>query len=82
MEEMAGSYKHCVDERGFLLEEPLLDNLGDAFEAVEEMYDMIEFLTGGDKRKIWEAHLAHLKKRYPHFDEIAQINSFESYWET
>ena len=78
---MAGSYKHCIDKNGKLLEEPLLDNLGDASEAIEEMFDMIEFLSGGDKVKIWEAHLAHLKKRYPHFKETDSHNSFSSYWE-
>lgn len=42
---MAGSYKHCVDENGRLRIEPLLDNLGDASEAIEEMYYMIQILA-------------------------------------
>ena len=46
---MAGSYNHCVTpagnfsggERG-----PRLDDLGDAFEALEEMFGMIWYLAG------------------------------------
>jgi hypothetical protein len=65
---MAGSYKHCIKTfkdgtyrfRGV----ELLDGLGDAYEALEEMFDMIEFLSGGDKQRILEAHEAHCRKRY------------------
>lgn len=42
---MAGSYKHCVDEQGRFTGVNLLDDLGDAYEALEEMYGMIWWLA-------------------------------------
>ena len=65
---MAGSYHHCIQVlrdgtyrfRGV----ELLDNLGDAYQALEEMFDMIEHLSGGDRQRILEAHEAHCRKRY------------------
>jgi len=56
---MAGSYLHCVTDLGDLLEfEPftgMIENLGDAYEAVEEMHWMIRYLAKGDQQKIMEA---------------------------
>jgi len=48
---MAGSYNHCVSNKGNFLDGkddryPLLDNLGDSFEAIEEMFGMIWYLAG------------------------------------
>jgi len=50
---MAGSYNHCVDKRdGQLLANEdlvqMVENLGDAYETIEEMYGMIWFLTAGN----------------------------------
>ena len=44
---MAGSYLHCVDDDGRLREpeELGLENGGDVYEAVEEMYGMIWYLA-------------------------------------
>ena len=46
---MAGSYKHCVAEDGQLYRNEdfveMIENLGDAYEAVEEMYGMIWLLA-------------------------------------
>lgn len=46
---MAGSYDHCVADDGQLLVNEdfadMIENLGDAFEAVEEMYGMIWYLA-------------------------------------
>ena len=46
---MAGSYNHCVDEDGQLLNNEdlvgMLENGGDVYEAVEEMYGMIWWLA-------------------------------------
>ena len=85
---MAGSYKHIIDHENKFIGTELIDNLGDAYEALEECYDMIEFLTGGDKQKIFEAHLAHLRKHYPHhrpgdpdYAPNCSTRSFESFWE-
>jgi hypothetical protein len=49
---MAGSYQHCIDESGQLLEEPLLDHMGDAREAIEHMHYMIQVLSEGDGARI------------------------------
>lgn len=46
---MAGSYKHCVTDAGKLRKgdsfTDLIENLGDAWEAIEEMYGMIWLLA-------------------------------------
>jgi hypothetical protein len=49
---MAGSYNHCVDDNGQLLSSErmvwpgaMIENLGDAYEAIEEMYGMIWYLA-------------------------------------
>jgi hypothetical protein len=67
---MAGSYRHCVAKNGELYgdqgKELLLDDLGDAYEAIEEMYDMIQYLSAGDRHKIYEAwREGHIRKRRP-----------------
>ncbi len=50
---MAGSYSHCVNDDGSLLSNEdfvdMIDNLGDAYEAVQEMYGMIWLLAGGNR---------------------------------
>lgn len=54
---MAGSYRHCIDSEGkFLGRRWHLDNLGDAYEAIEEMYYMLQYLSGGSKEKLFEAY--------------------------
>lgn len=53
---MAGSYRHITNDDGSFRGIDLIDDLGDAYEALEECYLMIQFLTGGDKAKIDEAH--------------------------
>ncbi len=58
---MAGSYKHCVDDKGRFRGVDLLDHLGDAYEALEEMYGMIWYLAfehaqyAGDQHRAAEA---------------------------
>lgn len=46
---MAGSYNHCVNHEGKLLDpeslNDMLENGGDVYEAVEEMYGMIWYLA-------------------------------------
>lgn len=50
---MAGSYNHVVNDKGNLLDNDemmisaaMIENLGDAYEAIEEMYGMIWYLAG------------------------------------
>jgi len=50
---MAGSYKHVTTNSGHLRSDTfadMIENLGDAFEAVEELYGMVWWLaaTSGD----------------------------------
>lgn len=58
---MAGSYNHCVTASGRLLSNErfvgMIENLGDAYEAVEEMYGMIWYLAHGDAKRVEEARL-------------------------
>lgn len=79
---MAGSYKHCVDSNNEFRGIELIENLGDAHEALEQMYDMIQLLSGGDKTLIWFAWLeGHIRKRYPgNFAQDLRIYSFDRYW--
>lgn len=51
---MAGSYHHCVDPSGRLYpndgeNDDMLDHLGDAREAIEEMYWAIQWLAHGNR---------------------------------
>lgn len=63
---MGGSYSHCRDEKGnFTMD--LLDNMGDAREALEEMFYMINFLaeinfTNEKEDLIKAAHDAYIEK--------------------
>lgn len=77
---MAGSYRHIADPDNKFRGIDLIDNLGDAHEALEECYDIIEFLSGGDKQTIYEAHVAHCKKRYPHYTGKEKWATFDYYW--
>lgn len=52
---MAGSYRHCVNSKGEFTGIESLDNMGDACEALEEMYWMLQYLSGGSKEKLFEA---------------------------
>lgn len=56
---MAGSYHHCIkvhkDGTYSFRGVELLDHLGDAHEALQEMFDVIEVLSGGDKQRILDA---------------------------
>jgi hypothetical protein len=59
---MAGSYSHIVNSKNEFRGIELIDNLGDAHEALEECYWMIWLLTRGDKEKIHDIHCEYLKK--------------------
>jgi hypothetical protein len=79
---MAGSFRHVVDRDGTFRGTDLLDHLGDAHEALEEMYDMILYLTGGDKQKIYEAwREGHARKRIPPGNmSLPWVASFQGFW--
>lgn len=64
---MAGSYKHIVNSKNEFLGIDLIDNLGDAHEALEECYKMICILADGDLSKIFEAHKAYVAEFNPEY---------------
>lgn len=49
---MAGSLNHIVDHETGEYREELIENLGDAYEALEECYHIIRKLTKGDIEKV------------------------------
>lgn len=67
---MAGSYRHVVDSDGSFRGTDLIDNVGDAHEALEEMYDMINYLADQivelDPAGLDRRHLIHEAWRYGH----------------
>lgn len=80
---MAGSYKHIVNDRNEFRGVELLDHLGDAYEALEECYDMIQYLTGGDRRRIHEAWLhGHIRTRCAFEPDLTAggVHTYERYW--
>ena len=54
---MAGSYRHCLKRDGTFCFN-LIENMGDAHEACEDMFFMINFLAGGNPDRIREAENA------------------------
>jgi hypothetical protein len=58
---MAGSYQHCRSETGSFTFE-LIENLGDAHEACEMMYWMIDFLAQSDPSRITQAENAYYQR--------------------
>ena len=55
---MAGSYLHLVNRDGSFDESiSTIENLGDAQEALEECYYMIQWLAKEDDKKIYRAWL-------------------------
>ena len=78
---MAGSYNHAVEENG-ALRDPLdmhtmLENFGDCYEAIEEMYGMIWWLAktaadyGGSLPEEW---VEMAERKYHEGIEISPTN--------
>lgn len=75
---MAGSFQHLMND-DMTLRLDLIENLRDAGQALEECYDMIMFLTGGDKMAIYNAWFnGHQKKRVPNYDP--DVSTYSEYW--
>lgn len=84
---MAGSYMHVTDRlTGEFEGLDTIDNLGDAYEAIEEMHDMIGWmarqLSPDDPRHaIHEAwREGHLRARAPYNLDDLSLTGFEAYW--
>ena len=78
---MAGSYNHCITDEGKLRSPEslarMLENGGDVFEAVEEMYGMIWFLASmvQDAPAMPPEELVeHARQNYPEGLELARQN--------
>lgn len=57
---MAGSYRHITDENNKFKGIELINDLGDAYEALEECWHIIDILSKSDKQKISDAHLQYI----------------------
>ncbi len=77
---MAGSYRHITNSNNEFIGTDLIGDLGDAYEALEECYEMILFLTGGDKAKVHEAWRdGYFKKHCP--PSNLPLATYERFWE-
>lgn len=77
---MAGSYRHITDKDNAFIGCESCENLGDAHEAIEEMYHMILHLTEGDKHKIHEAWRdGYARKLLPPSNE--PLFTYERFWD-
>lgn len=69
---MAGSYRHATTKNGKLRNNEtftdMVENLGDAYETVEEMYGMIWWLADGNAEMVEQArqnYLAGITQKSP-----------------
>lgn len=85
---MAGSYRHVTNRRtGEFTGLDLIDNLGDAYEAIEEMHLMIAWLAAqttpdDPRRAIHEAwREGYLRPRAPGNAADERLTGFDAFWE-
>lgn len=81
---MAGSYRHVTEADGSFRGFDLIENGGDAAEAIDEMWQMIAYmgaqLTPDDPRRaIHEAHRFGVE-RPPGNTANDDLMSFDRYW--
>lgn len=65
---MAGSYEHATNLDGTYAGTDMLENMGDMKEAVDHMWFMIWYLSGGDQQKVKTASdqfYAHMRREVP-----------------
>jgi len=73
---MAGSYRHVTNENNEFIGIDLIENLGDAYEALEDCYKIIKYL-GGTKEKIYQCEVNEYKESFPGEDFPF---SFDEWW--
>jgi hypothetical protein len=85
---MAGSYRHLVNGKNEPYVSPsgdrwgMIENMGDAVECIDELFAMIQHLSGGDRRKIHEAWKeGWCKINIPECNYTSILTSFDSFWE-
>jgi hypothetical protein len=83
---MAGSYRHVTNPDGSFRGLDLIENLGDAHEAIEEMHDMIRWLA--DRADFFDSprHAIHAAWRYghprpPENTANEKLCGFDAFWE-
>lgn len=74
---MAGSYRHIVDKNNTFIGIKHIENLGDAWEALEECWHFIDILSGGDKQKISDTHLEYIKRIGGNVEYVKSKDYFE-----
>lgn len=77
---MAGSYRHITNSENEFIGLDLIDNLCDAYGALEECYQIIRELSEGDKSKIFEAQKAALLKSQTVNHDYIKSRTEEDYW--
>jgi len=66
---MAGSFSHCDNDGWFTFDR--IENMGDAYEACEEMHWMVRALSEGDKERIAWARNS-FNQRPPGLPDVAK----------
>lgn len=81
---MAGSYQHVTNDDGSFRGLDLIDNLGDAYEAIEEMHDMIAFMARAispdDPRLAIHEAWRYGVDRPPENTANESLCGFDAYW--
>ena len=82
---MAGSYRHVTNSDGSFRGLDLIENLGDAYEAIEEMHDMIRWFAEradffDDPRAAIHAAWRYGHGRPPENTANESICGFEAFW--
>jgi len=75
---MAGSFHHIIDPQDLSFRgTEFIENLGDAYEALEECYYMIMHLTKGNKKTIFEAYRDGYAKK-----NKLPAGTYKQYWQS
>jgi hypothetical protein len=78
---MAGSYRHLVDGDNKLIGEdyPFIECMHDATACIDELFAMVQYLSGGNKAKIFEAYReGYFKPNCPP-ENLPQV-TYERFW--
>lgn len=78
---MAGSYRHVTRGDGSFRGCELIENLGDAAEAIEEMWYMIDSLTKRNPWSIYLAYLEYLHRATGREIDAPTIEDFTEFWD-
>lgn len=75
---MAGSYNHITDDDGNLLDNEAflerIENLGDAYEMAEELYDMIKRLRSAAARALERAQVGDAMEAEMILEQVVRLD--------